>query len=298
MQIIKYKDPLGRQLDLIRVPRRTIHFDMPSEYHGPKVEDVKQAVKFTREQIIEDNGDKHFTDWHCDDSFWAEYEPQKIGEFMPSQKIIEQKEVTPQTNGEDIHVKYVFDQQVPDSKKSVVAEEPLIEDDNEIESQMNDDSDDSSNNYSNYQSSISSQSNSSSSKSPFSSSSNDSKHLSTNRSNSLITSKSIDSSGSIEYSLANQIGSNSSLNEKLNNSIADDAINESTTNNLEKRGINKYTKPFVAPQEVQLIPLSSQLAYLRYDKVAGKILSSLKIIGYFYFSEGEWKEKSLYSGEY
>lgn len=292
MQIIKYKDPLGRQLDLIRVPRRTIHFDMPNEYHGPKVEDVKQAVKFTREQIIEDNGDKYFTDWHCDDPFWAEYEPQRIEGFIPSQKIIEQKEVTPQANGEDVHIEYALHQQTFNSEKSVDTEELLSENDNEMNSQGNNNSS-SNNSNSIYQKSLTNQS-SSNSKEHFSYSNSESSSLNINQSISLSTSG---GSETIKQSFASQLNSTSSLNES-NSFIADSMNSNSTSINHLENTEPEYTKPFVVPKEIQLIPMSSNLAYLRHDRVVSNILSSLKIIGYFYFSDGEWKEKTLYSGEY
>lgn len=105
--IIRYTDPEGRSLDLIREVRRTIHNKMPDDYKGPDVPNVVQKVLFTREEIIDDDGKKFFTDWHADDPLWPEYDPSnEVPGFKPDTDLIVSKKVTPDTESETFTVDY------------------------------------------------------------------------------------------------------------------------------------------------------------------------------------------------
>lgn len=105
--IIRYTDPEGRSLDLIREVRRTIHNKMPADYKGPDVPDVVQKVLFTREEIIDDDGKKFFTEWHADDPLWPEYDPSnEVPGFKPDTDLIVSKKVTPDTESETFTVDY------------------------------------------------------------------------------------------------------------------------------------------------------------------------------------------------
>ncbi len=108
--IIRYTDPAGRSLDLIRVIRRTIHNKMPEDYDGPAVPDITQTVRFTREQVIDDDGSKHFTDWHSDEPYWPEYDPSdEVPGYKPDTNIIVSKDVTPDTQPETFTVDYTLE---------------------------------------------------------------------------------------------------------------------------------------------------------------------------------------------
>lgn len=105
--IIRYTDPEGRSLDLIREVRRTIHNKMPADYKGPDVPDVVQKVLFTREEVIDDDGKKFFTEWHADDPLWPEYDPSnEVPGFKPDTNLIVSKKVTPDTESEIFTVDY------------------------------------------------------------------------------------------------------------------------------------------------------------------------------------------------
>lgn len=118
--IIRYTDPEGRSLDLIRVIRRTIHNKMPDNYNGPTVPDATQEVRFTREEIVEDDGSKHFTDWHSDDPYWSEYDPSdEVPGYKPDTNLIVSKEVTPETEPETFVVDYTPTEQTQIADESV-----------------------------------------------------------------------------------------------------------------------------------------------------------------------------------
>ena len=105
--IIRYTDPEGRSLDLIREVRRTIHNKMPDDYKGPDVPNVVQKVLFTREEVIDDDGKKFFTEWHADDPLWPEYDPSnEVPGFKPDTDLIVSKKVTPDTESEIFTVDY------------------------------------------------------------------------------------------------------------------------------------------------------------------------------------------------
>ena len=105
--IIRYTDPEGRSLDLIREVRRTIHNKMPADYKGPDVPNVVQKVLFTREEVIDDDGKKFFTEWHADDPLWPEYDPSnEVPGFKPDTNLIVSKKVTPDTESEIFTVDY------------------------------------------------------------------------------------------------------------------------------------------------------------------------------------------------
>ena len=109
MELISYKDPQGRSLDLIRIIKRIIHAEYPTDYNGYKIPALVQTVQFTREQLINDDGTKKFTDWHCDTPFWPEHDVESPKGLKPNVKLIESEDVTPDTPPEEITVTYTYD---------------------------------------------------------------------------------------------------------------------------------------------------------------------------------------------
>lgn len=265
LRVIHYNDPEGRQLDLVRIVIRTIHSKVPADYKGPQILDVKQKVQFTRSQVIDDDGKKAFTSWHSSNPYWPEYDPtENITKYTTDTKIIKAEKVNPDTANVDITVQYFpidgGDHQA--KEKEVVptgqkSTSTTIDKPKAVKSK------------------------------PIVSKPEESQEPQ-------------DSAPRVKESQ----GSTPRAEKPQNQISRLEEPQRSTEKNKNKpnpkpakhKEIVHYVKPFVAPREMQLIPLSHDLAYLRNTKEVSELLNKLRIVGYFYFKENKWFKEEFFDG--
>lgn len=251
LDVIHYNDPEGRQLDLIRIIRRTIHNNMPEGYKGD-VPDVKQDVTFTREELIDDNGNKSFTEWHSENPYWSEYVPEQITGYEPSTELINSKKLDENSNNEEVNVNYSLRNE---SRKKQEKEIAQSEKESTEKARKN---------------------------TTFSpkKSSNDIKEPKRSQDSVTITKK--------EYEKLRATAKEKSkvvVDTETGEILSKPKKTQGTNNSQSK------VQPihlFKAPRQTQLVELDRAFIKLGADKSVAEILEQLRIIGYFYLRNGKW----------